>query len=67
MKLRLFYNGNPEDTKIMNAETGEPIEGVVSIALEVDAFGCNALINVKDIQIDVDQAEALSIQDERSE
>ena len=50
----------------MDSETGDPIDGVVSVALEVDAFGCNALINVKDIQIDVDQAEALTIQDERS-
>ena len=66
MKLKLFYNGNPEDTKIMDSETGDPIDGVVSVALEVDAFGCKSLINVKDIQIDVDQAEALTIQDERS-
>jgi hypothetical protein len=64
MKLRLFYNGKPEDTKIMNAETGEPIDGVISVALEVDAFGCNAIINLKDIEIDIDNAEAIAIQDE---
>lgn len=66
MKLKLFYNGNPEDTKIVDAESGEAIEGVVSVALEVDAFGCNALINVRDVQIDVDNAEAIAIQDERA-
>ena len=64
MKLRLFYNGKPEDTKIMNAETGEPIDGVISVALEVDAFGCNAIINLKDIEIDIDNSEAIAIQDE---
>ena len=65
MKLRLFYNGKPEDTKIMNAETGEPIDGVTSVALEVDAFGCNAIVSLKDIEIDVDKSEAIAIEDDK--
>ena len=64
MKLRLFYNGKSEDTKIMNAETGEAIDGVTSITLEVDAFGCHAIINMKDIEIDIDNTEALAIDDD---
>jgi len=64
MKLKLFYNGKPEDTKIMNAETGEGIESVVSITLEVDAFGCQAIIHARDIEVDVDNVEALVINDE---
>ena len=66
MKLRLFYNGKSEDTKIMNAETGEAIDGVTSITLEVDAFGCHAIVNMKDIEIDIDNVEALAIDDEQT-
>ena len=64
MKLRLFYNGNPEDTKIMNAETGEAIDGVTSVAVEVDAFGCNAIVSLKNLNIDIDNSEAIVIEDD---
>lgn len=54
MKLKLFYNGNQEETKIMNAETGEHIDNVISISVDIDAFNCNAVIYVRDLELDID-------------
>lgn len=59
MKLKMIYTGRPEETRIVNAETGEPIQNVTSVHIEVDAFGCNALIHVREIEIDIDQAEGM--------
>lgn len=64
MKLKLFYNGIQEETKIMNAETGEPLENVMSISIDIDAFNCNAVIYVKDLQIDVDNLNGILMNDE---
>jgi len=58
MKLKLFYNGKPEDTKILNAETGEPLEDVISIQIDIDAHQANAVIYVRDLQLDIDNIES---------
>lgn len=63
MKLRLFYNGIQEETKIVNAETGEPLENVMSISVDIDAFNCNAVIYVRDLEIDVDNANGILVND----
>ena len=56
MKLKLFYNGKPEETQIVDVATGEPIENVMSISVDIDAFNCNAVIYVKDLELDIDNA-----------
>jgi len=59
MKLKMIYTGNPQETKIVNAETGEPIENIVSVSLEVDAYGCNAILHVREMQLDINNAEGI--------
>ena len=54
MKLKLIYTGKQEETQIVNAETGEPIENVMSVSIDIDAFHCNAVIYLKDLQLDLD-------------
>lgn len=59
MKLKMIYTGRPEETQIVNAETGEPIENIVSVNIDIDAFGCNAILHVRELQIDIDNVEAI--------
>lgn len=65
MKLKLMYNGNPAETRIINADTGESIPNVVSVHVDLDAFGCNALIEVRGIDIDINNAEGILMHDGR--
>ena len=39
MKLKVIYTGNPVETRVVNAETDEPVEGVDSVEISIDAFG----------------------------
>ncbi len=39
MKIKILSNGNPYETKIVNAETGEPVEGVAEINWRLDPKG----------------------------
>ncbi len=59
MKLKMIYTGNPQETKIVNAETGEPIDNIVAVSLEVDAYGCNAILHVREMQLDINNAEGI--------
>lgn len=59
MKVKLIYTGNPNETKVVNAETGEPIENVVSATINLDAFGCTAILEIASLEFEVDQVEAV--------
>lgn len=59
MKLKMIYTGNPQETQIVNAETGEPIDNIISVNIDVDAFGCNAIIQVREIELDLNNVEAI--------
>lgn len=59
MKLKMIYTGNPQETKIVNAETGELIDNIVAVSLEVDAYGCNAILHVREMQLDINNAEGI--------
>lgn len=59
MKLKMIYTGNPQETKIVNAETGDPIDNIVAVSLEVDAYGCNAILHVREMQLDINNAEGI--------
>lgn len=59
MKLKLIYTGNPAETRIVNAETGEEIQNVVRVDVAVDAMRAEALIEVTDLELDLDNVEAV--------
>ena len=59
MKLKMIYTGNPQETQIVNAETGKPIDNIISVNIDVDAFGCNAIIQVREIELDLNNVEAI--------
>jgi len=39
MTFKLFYDGNPTRTRVINTETGQPIDGIVSAHVDIDVDG----------------------------
>lgn len=63
MKLKVIYTGNPVETRVVNADTDEPIEGVDSVEISIDAFGGHCAILLQDFQLEannLEQVEAVS-------
>ena len=56
MRLKIVGDGTPHGTRIVNADTGEPVERVASLALRCDAetdFAMEATLTVLLIEADV--------------
>lgn len=47
MKLKIVSDGTAGNTSIVNAETQEPIEGVINLEVSVDAFNVEAAFLVR--------------------
>ena len=58
MKLKLIYTGNPTETQIVNAETGEAVDGIHSIEVSIDAFTGYAVLILQDFITEIDNMEA---------
>ena len=54
MKIKIFANGNPQDSKVMNAETGELLEGVVSAHVDIDVEGAIATLIIQNFEADIE-------------
>ena len=61
MKLKLIYTGDPSKTEIVNAETGEPIDGVHSVEVSIDAFQGYAVLILQDFITEIDNMEAEAV------
>jgi hypothetical protein len=61
MKLKLIYTGDPTETKIVNAETGESVEGVHSVEVSIDAFQGYAVLILQDFITEIDNMEAETV------
>jgi len=57
MKVKLFYDGNPTHTRVINIETGEAIEGIVSAHVDIDADGGNLTLIFNDFVADIKNIE----------
>ena len=58
MKLKLIYNGDPTETQIVNAETGEALDGIHSIEVSIDAFSGYAVLILQDFIAEIDNMDA---------
>ena len=54
MKLKILSEGTGDTTKVINAETGEEVDGVISLDLSLDAFHVNAAIVIRDPHLSID-------------
>ena len=57
MKIRVYYDGNPANSQVVDAETGEMIEGVVSAHVDIDAFQARATLVIADFEADIKDVE----------
>ena len=54
MKIKIFANGNPLDSKVINAETGELVEGVISAHVDLDVEGAVATLIMHDFEAEIE-------------
>jgi|TARA_Y100000310_G_scaffold11745_1_gene12238 hypothetical protein len=57
MKIKIVYTGDPTETKVVNAETGEEIGGIQSIEVSIDAFAGYASIILQDFLLEANNLE----------
>lgn len=57
MKLKLTYTGDPSETKIANAETGEEVDGIHSVEVSIDAFSGYAVLVLQNFVAEIDNME----------
>lgn len=67
MKLKLIYTGDPAETQIVNAETGEPVDGIHSVEISIDAFAGYAVLILQDFVAEIDNMEAEAVHAEGNE
>jgi hypothetical protein len=57
VKIKVYYDGNPANTQVVDAETGEMIDGIVSAHVDIDAFEARATLVFADFEADIKQVE----------
>jgi|TARA_R110002020_G_scaffold356986_1_gene569429 hypothetical protein len=57
MRLKIVYTGDPTETKIIDEETGEKVEGVHSVEVSIDAFSAYASIVLQDFILETSNVE----------
>ena len=57
MKIKVFYDGNPVNTKVIDQETGEMLDGIVSAHVDIDAFEARATIIFSDFEAELTNVE----------
>ena len=57
MKVKIYYDGNPANTLVVDANTGEIIDGVVSAHVDIDAFQARATLILADFVADIKDVE----------
>lgn len=63
MKIKVFYNGNPAHTKIVDQETNEMVEGVVAAHVDLDAFEARATLIFTDFEAELTNVEVVQDED----
>lgn len=53
MRIRIISNGNPLTTKVIDAQTGEPLEGVIKVEWEITPAGAIAKLHLASAEMDV--------------
>lgn len=62
MKLRIISDGTPYKTRVVNAETGEDVDGIVKVEIEITAReGVKATITVHGVDLDLDGVDVTQV------
>ena len=61
MKLKIVSGGTGATTKVVNAETGEPVENILGLEISMDAFNLDAVIVIRDPHLSLENIETQEI------
>ena len=61
MKLKIVSGGTGATTKVVNAETGEPVENILCLEISMDAFNLEAAILIRDPELSIDDIEVQEV------
>tara|TARA_R100000005_G_scaffold78767_1_gene45910 strand:- start:598 stop:801 length:204 start_codon:yes stop_codon:yes gene_type:complete len=59
MKIKIIYTGNPEETQVIDTETGKVIQNVMGVDVALDPFGGYAALTFKDFEVEMDNVEVV--------
>ena len=60
MKIKIIYTGNPEETEVINSDTGVVIQNIVGVDVALDPFGGYAALTFKDFEVVLDNLEVVN-------
>ena len=57
MRLKIIYTGDPSETKVIDEDTGDAVEGIHSVEVSIDAFSGFASIVLQDFAFESNNIE----------
>ena len=57
MRLKVIYTGDPSETKIVNAETGEHLMGISSAEISIGPYQGYCALVFQDFELEADNLE----------
>ena len=57
MRLKIIYTGDPSETKVIDEDTGDAVEGIHSVEVSIDAFSAFASIVLQDFALESNNVE----------
>ena len=57
MRLKIIYTGDPSETKVIDEDTGDAVEGIHSVEVSIDAFSAFASIVLQDFALESNNIE----------
>lgn len=67
MKISIIYNGNPADTVVVDAETGEPLEGITDVQINIEPEEAFAVLVFTDFEAKIANIEAEALYEPKPE
>ena len=62
MRLKIVADGeSPVATKVVDCETGEMLQDVIGIEISVDAMGIEAVLIMRDVDLEIDNLEVTEV------
>jgi hypothetical protein len=55
MKIKIIYTGNPEETQVIDTETGKVIQNIIGVDVALDPFA----LTFKDFEVEMDNVEVV--------
>jgi hypothetical protein len=57
MKIKVYYDGNPANTRVVDQATNETVEGVISAHVDIDVTEALCTLVIADFEADITNAE----------